>query len=453
MKPPVPPPPFETLMGQSLDKGPAFLRALLKLSAEVDHESRYLHWDKLRHLAPPEGLTSEQWWLGIKFARRKLYRVLPLEDAAGRAFQYAMPDGVQAELHWLDRHAAGSLGGMPPLLETDARRAWLIRSFMDESISSSQLEGAATTREVARDMLRQGRAPRDHGERMIANNHAALQFIHENRHQPLSQALVLELHRILITGTAEREDQAGRFRRPDERVEVVDHARQLVLHRPPPAEQLASRMQSLCDFANAKIDAAYGFLHPVVKAITLHFMLGYDHPFVDGNGRTARALFYWSMARDGYELTEFLAISQVIKESPARYARAFLHTETDDNDLTYFILHQLAVIRTAIAQLRQALQRQTANLADAASRLASRSMLAGQVNYRQLSLLQHALRHPRYVYVIEEHQRSHGISYDVARKDLLFLADKLRLLRRARAGKRYLFVVPDDFTERLAPPA
>ena len=452
MKPPVPPPPFESLLAPSLEKGPAFLRQLLQLSAEVDHAGRYLHWDKLRHLVPPEGLTAEQWWLGIKFARRKLYRVLPLEDAAGRPFQYAMPDGIQADLHWLDRHAAASVGGMSPLLETESRRAWLIRSFMEESISSSQLEGASTAREVAREMLRQGRAPRDRGERMIANNHAALQFIHEHRHQPLSPSMLLELHRLLMTGTLEREDQAGRLRRSDERVEVVDHARQLVLHRPPPAEQLIGRLQSLCDFANARLDPAYGFLHPVVKAIALHFMLGYDHPFVDGNGRTARAVFYWSMAREGYELTEFLAISRVIKESPAQYVRAFLQTETDDNDLTYFLLHQLEVIRTAIQQLREELQHQTVRVANAARLLANHASLAGRVNYRQLLLLQHALRHPRFVYVIEEHQRSHGISYDVARKDLLFLADELKLLRRARDGKRYLFVVPDDFTERLNSP-
>lgn len=439
-------------MARSLEAGPAFLGQLLHSGAAVDHAGRYLHWDKLRHLAPPAGLTPEQWWLGIKFARRKLYRPLPFEDTAGRPFQYALPDAIQAELHWLDRNAAGSLAGLPPLLNTDSRRSWLIRGFVEESISSSQLEGAATTREVARDMLRQGRAPRDHGERMIVNNHAALQFIHLHRHQPLSPALVFELHRLLMAGTLDEAEQAGRFRHSEERVEVVDHARQVVLHRPPPAEQLPARLNALCEFANAKTEPAFGFLHPAVKAIAVHFMLGYDHPFVDGNGRTARALFYWCMAREGYELTEFLAISQVIKDAPGHYVRAFLHTETDDNDLTYFLLHQLAAIREAVARLRLELEHQTQHLATTAIRLAAHSKYSGRINYRQLSLLQHALRHPRCVYRIEEHQRCHGISYDIARKDLLFLADDLRLLRRTRDGKRYLFVVPDDFNDRLAKP-
>jgi hypothetical protein len=75
-------------------------------------------------------------------------------------------------------------------------------------------------------------------------------------------------------------------------------------------------------------------VHPVLRAILLHFMIGYDHPFADGNGRTARALFYWSMARSGYWLMEYTSISHILRKAPARYMRAYLHTETDKNDTT-----------------------------------------------------------------------------------------------------------------------
>jgi Fic family protein len=75
-------------------------------------------------------------------------------------------------------------------------------------------------------------------------------------------------------------------------------------------------------------------------------MLGYDHPFLDGNGRTARALFYWAAANNGYWLMEFISISQIIKQSPAQYGKSFLYSEYDENDVTYFIVHQLSVIDT-----------------------------------------------------------------------------------------------------------
>jgi Fic family protein len=63
-------------------------------------------------------------------------------------------------------------------------------------------------------------------------------------------------------------------------------------------------------------------------------MLGYEHPFEDGNGRTARALFYWSMLNQGFWLTEFLTVSKILRKAPAKYARSFLYTEQDSNDLT-----------------------------------------------------------------------------------------------------------------------
>ena len=92
-------------------------------------------------------------------------------------------------------------------------------------------------------------------------------------------------------------------------------------------------------------------MHPAIRAIILHFWLAYDHPFIDGNGRTARALFYWLMLRHGYWLFEFISISEIILKAPVQYGEAFLYTETDQNDLTYFIIHQTEVIRKSMQSL------------------------------------------------------------------------------------------------------
>lgn len=55
------------------------------------------------------------------------------------------------------------------------------------------------------------------------------------------------------------------------------------------------------------------------------------------------------MLRHGYEMAEFLSISGPIDRSPKAYYAAFAFTETDDGDLTYFVLHQLKVMRVALA--------------------------------------------------------------------------------------------------------
>ena len=63
--------------------------------------------------------------------------------------------------------------------ERQAGQRFLVNSLMEEAIRSSQLEGATTSRRVAKEMLRTGREPRDRSERMIANNYRALQFMRE----------------------------------------------------------------------------------------------------------------------------------------------------------------------------------------------------------------------------------------------------------------------------------
>ena len=117
------------------------------------------------------------------------------------------------------------------------------------------------------------------------------------------------------------------MQRPGERKVVVGSGDDVILHDPPSAEGLPERMATLCRFANAETDDVW--LHPVARAILTHFMVGYDHCSVDGNRRTARALFYWVALREGHWLIEFLSISRLLIEAPAQYARAYLNTETD----------------------------------------------------------------------------------------------------------------------------
>ena len=64
------------------------------------------------------------------------------------------------------------------------------------------------------------------------------------------------------------------------------------------------------------------FIHPVIKAIIIHFVISFLHPFVDGNGRTVRSFFYWYMLKKGYALTEFLSISRIIYANKVKYEKA-----------------------------------------------------------------------------------------------------------------------------------
>jgi Fic family protein len=448
MKLPCLPPPFKTLLGkaQQEDGGKKLISLLTSDLGTDDTKNRYLHWDKLRFRQPPEGWTIEDYWLAIKLSRRKLYKKLPLTSKTGTSFQFCITDTILKELHWLDKNAAGNIGMNRPITNPHTRDSYFVSSLIEEAISSSQLEGASTTRNVAKDMLRQGIKPKDHSEQMIYNNYHAMQFIREYKDETLTPAIILELHRILTEGTLDDSGKAGRYRGNEDDIHVVDNTEMNLLHTPPDASELPFRIKCLCQFAN-DFDAKE-FIHPVIKAIILHFMIGYDHPFVDGNGRVARALFYWSMARQQYWLIEFISISRIIKRSPAQYGRAYLYTETDDNDLTYFIIHQLEVIKKAIAALHDHLDKKAADLHAIEKRL-DNSILQGRLNHRQLGILRHALDHPNALYSIQEHQTAHKISYQTARTDLLALADTYKIFTKRKYGSAFIFIAPPDVGQSL----
>lgn len=442
MKIPASPPTPQAALQTILQGGPERLGAFLSRGIKPEIDGQYLHWDELRRRPTPQGLTPEEWWAGISLARKVLRTELPLTQKSGLAFHFARTDGLQLALHHIDREAGGSLEmADPALANNDVRDRYIIRSLMEEAITSSQLEGASTTRRVAKDMLLQGRQPRTKDERMIFNNFRAMEILRTKSREPLTPAFLLDLHEVITEGTLEP-GEAGRLRRPEETVTVQDRGDGQVLHVPPDAEELPARIEALCKFANESGGDA--FIHPVVRAIVLHFTLAYDHPFVDGNGRTARALFYWSMIRQGYWIAEFLPISRIIQKAPSQYSRAFLYTETDGGDLTYFLLHQLEVIRRATQDLYAYLNRKSRELREVEPLLKS----GEQFNHRQRALLAHALRHPGAQYTIAPYQREHGVVYETARQDLLEL-EKAGFLKKTQRGRAFHFQAAPDLEHRL----
>ena len=403
---------------------------------------RYLHWDQLRHRPPPEGLSLREWWLSLKMARANALQPIGLKDKEGRSFKFAVPEEVLQELHQIDLSTGGLVSAPEPIINPQTRDRYLVRSLMEEAITSSQLEGAATTREVAKDMIRTGRRPHDASEQMILNNYLTMQRIRDLKSAALSPELVLEIHHLITAETLAEPTAAGRFRRPAEPCVVGDDAGQ-IFHDPPPADELAERLNAMCAFANGETPAR--FMHPAVRAVILHFWLAYDHPFVDGNGRTARALFYWSMLRSGYWLFEFISISTILRKAPVQYGRSFLYTETDDNDLTYFLVAQTAVIAQAIDELHRYIERKAAQLRQAAQDIRALALF----NHRQVALIRHALSNPGQRYTIASHQQSHAVAYQTARTDLLDLAER-GVLEMGKRGRAMIFVAPADAAERLA---
>ena len=406
---------------------------------------QYLHWDDMRYKPSPDGFTSEEWWLATKFARSSARHVLPLKDKAGLPFSFTDSGNLYRQLHEIDQDGRGQTAvPIDDMASTGTRERYVMRSLVEEAITSSQLEGAATTRVIAKELLRTGRSPRDSSEQMIVNNYHAMEFIRARSDDDLTTEMLLELQHLLTDKTLDP-SSVGRFRSPSDDVHVVDMESN-ILHTPPDAAELEERMAGMLTFANRADDEE--FVHPAIRAILLHFMIGYDHPFVDGNGRTARALFYWSMARSGYWLVEFISISEFIRKSYPSYGRAYLFSENDDGDLTYFLYYNLRILKQCITALHVYLARKVKERRKLET-MFRESRLASYLNHRQRALLGHMLKHPETAYTIEGHRRSNNVSYHTARKDLDDLAQVELLTRTTRRGRKLFYRMNPNFSENL----
>lgn len=402
----------------------------------------YIYWDKFKYICKVDLTSPEIAWSFLRVSRNSRKRKIPLIDTNGNYFGYWLPDSLLKELHYLDQHASGEILVDHPDIPSSEKDRFLVSSLMEEAIASSQLEGAVTTRKVAKEMLRFGKKPENHAQQMCYNNYLTIRHIKDSIDKPLSIELLNSFQASMTKNTLDDPDTSGRFRtNKDDPIEVVSQEGE-TLHIPPPPDELQKRMEQLCNYANKNDNDE--FTHPVVKAIILHFWLAYVHPFIDGNGRTARALFYWYMLKNKYWLTEYLSISRIIKRAPVQYYRAFLYSEKDEQDITYFLSFHLRAIHLAIEELRKYLVRKTKEIKEATSSLIHYPGL----NDRQSRLIYHSLRNLDVIYSIESHMNTCSITYETARKDLLLL-EKKGLLDKFKKGKMFYYVATKNLDKKL----
>lgn len=374
---------------------------------KIDDE--YLYYDKVKYLVP-QGISAEEFWNAVKFRRSGSNTV-----SFGRySFTFPVTTFMQKYLHEIDMQSGGSILAGHTLSEKN-REYYLLSSLMEEAIASSKMEGASTTRKIAKEMLRKKASPKDKDQQMIVNNYNTIRFLVDNCNVDLTPELLLEIHKRISEKTLADSSDEGHFRVDDD-VLVMDTSTGEVIYTPPSYTQIPDIVRDLCDFANKDEE----FIHPVIKGIVIHFMISFLHPFADGNGRTARSLFYWYMLKKGYWLTEYLSISRVIYSSKSQYEKSFLYTEYDGYDLGYFIQYNLKVMDKANKELKVYLERKQKE-AEASMVFCSPS---GGLNTRQARILQLFIDKPDSVYTSKDLETILSATAKTIRLDLNELVEK-----------------------------
>jgi len=413
----------------------------------TDDQGRYLHWSKFKWRVSDKQ-NAKKIWKAVKFKRFSQYKKIGIKDEHGQPFVYCTPHSMEATLYQLVKVLGGNVDAVADSpAGSSLQDMYLVSSLMmEEAITSAQLEGASTTREIAKKMLEDERDPVDEDERMILNNYLLLKQAEHFSKQDLSIDMILEFHRIATKGTTENNVIPGELRNSND-IYVEDGDG--VAHHPPNFELLVDRLQSLCDFANQDHSGQNGcdFVHPLIKAITLHFMIGYEHPFRDGNGRTARALFYWFMLKSDYTLFKYISISKLLKEKPKDYGLSYMYTEDDGNDLTYFIYFQLEIITDAFEELKKYLD-QKANEFKRISETLDKTSWGNSLNFIQKDLIKKAVKEPGRIFTAKEVANSYSISENTSRAHLNKLVS-LKLFFSTKNGRTTLYIAPSELVSKL----
>lgn len=393
-------------------------------------EPEYAYWDKVKFKPRPKGLTAAEYWRLVKFFRQHSpHRIQSVVKAeSGEYFSWQQPPALQQFLHQVDMQLGGSLVS-GQVNDAKEKYHFISRGIMEEAIASSQLEGANTTRKAAKRMLLERRRPRNRSEQMVLNNYQAMVAVETNlRNSQIDMAFLLDLHVRLTQDTIDTGD-VGRLRTKSDQILVMDASDNTIYHIPPNERFLKKEIIRLTAYANDDLRDEF-FVHPVIKAMILHFWVGYLHPFVDGNGRFARTLFYWYLLKNDYWAFSYLPLSRVIKNSPAQYRDAYVYSEQDDCDLTYFIDYNMRKIRQAQQEFDAYAKRKQSE---------SRKMFAvarskHHLNERQIQLLRYLYKNEQASTTLKIHSQIYEISRVTAARDLKSL-EALEILTSEKVGK------------------
>jgi Fic family protein len=393
-------------------------------------QDRYLNKIEIGFRLPSE-FSLPEIWQEIQTERRSKAEPLALRDEKGRNFWYVNTKPLQAKLHQIDSRGKDSLYSyIKPEIENEL----VFDSIIEEAWASNIIEGAFTTHKRAKELVRRNLTPKDKNELMMKNNHQAMTFIIENRQSDFSIDFIRNLHRIITQDTLDDPEYAGKLR--DDEVFIRDRTN-TVIFKPMVAEKIEESINNLVTWVNTQSEE--DFIHPIVKASIIHFFLVYVHPFFDGNGRTARALFYFYLLKNRYDFFKYFSISALIAKQKEKYYKAIKEVEDYDNDLTYFLIYSADVVMKSIDEILDKIAKKYTS-----DRISKSLDLRGvYINKRQKKLIKILIDQDHKSITTRRYQKIFKVSYGTARSDLNELSEK-GLLQKMKLGKGFLYYTNFD---------
>lgn len=397
---------------------------------EASSNKKYLYWDKAQYIPPIQDLTAIESWQLVRFIRQVSSTPTPIRTPDHKHFTFYRPNYTDKVLREIDMQAGGFfLTDKTAAQQENEKQRYLARGIVEESIASSQLEGADTTSRYAKKMITENIKPKTKGEHMILNNYKVLKQIESSYSKDsLSIFMLQELQAQLVQNTIPPEFIPGTFRKDTDEIAVWYEEK--IAHVPPKEAFVAQELKRLVEYANSE-----EFVHPIIKAIQLHFWIGYLHPFPDGNGRLARAIFYWYLFKNNYWAMAYLPISMLLKRAPHEYAYAYIYAEQDNLDFTYFFDYNIRRISESITQFQKLIENKSIENTEIIAKLKAKFP---NLNDRQTHTLRFLLKSQQSETSAQSYCIINAVTLRTAYSDLQKLKE-LKLVNTINRGKKVVY--------------
>ena len=367
-------------------------------------------------------------WQQLQISRRENGVKIPLKDQEDKDLFFSLTEELKKKVVAVDDLARNNF--FDNLDENE--KIDLIRAAQeDEAFYSSVIEGAHTTKKRTKELVEKGLEPKNKDERMVLNNYKALMFILENLHRDIDEDIIIKIYQKVTEGTLDEEELG--YRNNQNYVRSLNE----VVYEPPKYEEVPKLMKDLVKFIN---DDSEDLLHPLIKALILHFDFVYIHPFNDGNGRTARALTYMYLLKSGYHFFKFFSISSLLKEFRGNYYKAIKNVEDYDSDVTYFVEFYLDMMEKSIKKVSSDFRNQYL-LKVIKEKILNRGL---ELNSRQVKSLEKIIKVNKKNVDIAFYMSLNKVVQETARKDLQELVE-MEILQVTKLGKKNVYNLNERF--------
>lgn len=224
------------------------------------------------------------------------------------------------------------------------------RALLLEAHHTTHIEGTHLTLEQSERLLAGESVPEADPDdaRELLNYRTAFEFVSAwlGEVAPITEALVREIHRHLVSGVRGGAAAPGEYRRVQNY--VVNAATGKPVYTPPPPLDVPIQMRELVEWLNEERE-----VHPVLVSGIAQFQLVHVHPFLDGNGRTSRLLSTLCLYRAGYDFKRLFTLSEYYDRDRPAFYRAIQGVRERDMDLTGWLEFFTGGLATQLMEVQQ----------------------------------------------------------------------------------------------------